>query len=87
MRGMIRVAVGVSSLAAVALNGTPAEAACSRVSATGFGIAKEMAMEMAKMNLELAVSASGQKARGRVHYKCTGPMLLAECKASRRACA
>jgi hypothetical protein len=86
MRGMLRMAVGVASLAAVALIGTQAEAKCARTSAYGLGVAKEMAMEMAKMNLDLAISLSGQKAKGRVHYKCTGPMLLSECKASRRAC-
>lgn len=86
MRGLLRVALGVSSLAAVALIGTQAEAKCSRMSATGFGIAKEMAMEMAKMNLDVAISTAGQKAKGRVDYKCSGPVLLAECKASRRAC-
>jgi hypothetical protein len=86
MRGLLRVALGASALAAAALIGTQAEAKCTRVSATGFGIAKEMAMEMAKMNLEMAVSLSGQKAKGRTAYKCTGPMLLSECKATRRAC-
>ncbi len=86
MPGMFRVALGAVALAAIALTATPAEAKCSRASATGFGLAKDMAMEMAKMNLDAAIMASGQKARGRVSYKCTGPMLMAECSASRRAC-
>jgi hypothetical protein len=83
---MVRVALGVTSLAAVALIGTQAEAKCARASAYGLGVGKEMALEMAKMNLELAISLSGQKAKGRVHHKCSGPELLSECKASRRAC-
>jgi hypothetical protein len=83
---MVRVALGVASLAAVSLMGTQAEAKCAQMSAYGMGVAKEMATEMAKMNLELAISLSGQKAKGRVNVKCTGPMLLSECKASRRAC-
>jgi hypothetical protein len=86
MRGLLRMALGVCSLAAVALIGTQAEAKCARTSAAGFGIAKELAMEMAKMNLEIAISTAGQKARGKVGYKCTGPMLLSECTASQRAC-
>jgi hypothetical protein len=86
MRGIFRAALGVSALAAVALVGTQAQAKCARVSAEGFGVAKELAMEMAKMNLEIAISMSGQKARGRLHSRCTGPMLLSECKVSRRAC-
>jgi len=86
MRGMLRVTLGVASLAAVALIGTQAEAKCTRMSAYGLGVAKEMAKELAKMNLDLAISLAGRKARGRVHYRCTGPELLSECKASRRAC-
>jgi len=86
MRGMVRVALVASALAAVALVGTQAQAKCGRVNAEGFGVAKELAMEMAKMNLEIAISLSGQKARGPVHSRCTGPMLLSECKVSRRAC-
>jgi hypothetical protein len=46
-----------------------------------------MAMEMAKVNLDVAISTAGQKAKGRVDVRCSGPMLLAECKATRRACA
>jgi hypothetical protein len=42
-----------------------------------------MAREMAKMNLDAAITAAGQKPRGRVHYRCSGPF---ECSAARRAC-
>jgi hypothetical protein len=44
-----------------------------------------MAREMAKMNLDMAVSVKGEKAHGKVHYKCTGD-LFAECHARRRVC-
>lgn len=86
MRGLVRVGLGVAALAAATLIGTQAEAKCARMSASGFGVAKELAMEMAKMNLEIAISTSGQKAKGKTDYKCTGPVLLSECTASRRAC-
>ena len=86
MRGMPQAALAAASLAAIALGGAQAEAKCSQVSAMGFGVAREIAMEMAKANLDAAITAAGQKGRGRVDYKCSGPALLAECKASRRAC-
>jgi hypothetical protein len=86
MRALFRVAVGACALVGVVLAGMQAEAACSRASATGFGLAKEMAMEMAKMNLDAAIAAKGQKASGRTSYKCSGPMLMSECTATRRAC-
>lgn len=87
MRGFIRVGLGVAALAAIALAGTQAEAKCARTSASGFGVAKELAKEMAKMNLEIAISTAGQKAKGRIGYKCTGPpVLLSECTASQLAC-
>jgi hypothetical protein len=86
MRMLSRLAIGACALAAMTLVvGTPAEARCSRASAMGFGVTQAMAMDFARMNLDAGIAAKGQKARGRVHYKCTGP-LLSECRASRRAC-
>ena len=83
---MFRVALGACALVGVVLACTEAEAACARASAIGFGLAKEMAMAMAKMDLDAAIAAKGQKARGRTSYKCSGPMLMSECMATRRAC-
>jgi hypothetical protein len=40
---MFRVALGACALVGVVLAGTEAAAACARASATGFGLAKEMA--------------------------------------------
>jgi hypothetical protein len=56
-----------------------------RASAMGVGLYKEMAMDMAKMNLESGLAMKGQKIRGKVSYHCTGPM-NAECRARARAC-
>ena len=86
MRGFHCAALAATSIAVAALSATGAQAKCERMSATGFGVAKEMAMEMAKMNLDMAITSAGQKSRGRTDYKCSGPVLMAECKASRRAC-
>jgi len=84
MNRMYGLVLGGCALGALVLvSATPAEARCSRVTASGVGLGKAMAMEMAKMNLDNATK--GQKARGRVHYACTMP-IVTECKASRRVC-
>jgi hypothetical protein len=65
-----------------------AEARCSRVTAQGEGLTKELAQDMAKMNLEFAVVSKGAKSAGKVSYKCgaPGPLSLTSCKAMQRAC-
>jgi hypothetical protein len=82
----LRMALGGCAFAVFALAaGTQADAKCWRVSASGVGLTKELAMEFAKMNLDSSIAAKGAKAKGKTHYKCTGPF-FAECTARRRAC-
>lgn len=86
MQRMFRIAAGAAAIGAmVLLGGTPADAKCTRVRATGFGLGPEMAKEFAKMNLDIEIAAKGLKARGKTHYRCSGPV-QGECTASRRAC-
>jgi lauroyl/myristoyl acyltransferase len=86
MQKLMQVALGVGALLGLALaTSAPAAAKCTRAHATGAGITQDMAREMAKMNLDMAVSVKGEKAHGKVHYKCTGD-LFAECHARRRVC-
>jgi hypothetical protein len=68
--------------------GTDAQARCSRVSAQGQGLTKELARDMAKMNLDMAVAVKGAKSTGAVAYKCGAPgmLMLTSCTAQRRAC-
>ena len=85
MKTTVRI-LGACTIAAFALvAGTPAQAKCTMASATGGGLGPEMAKEMAKMNLDMAIAAKGAKARGKVSYKCGMPF-LSECTATRRAC-
>lgn len=89
MRTVFKFAIITCAAGAVALLAAPgAEAACNRVSAKGEGLTKELAQGMAKMNLELAVMAKGQKASGRVAYKCGSPgtLMLTSCTAKQKAC-
>jgi hypothetical protein len=84
MKATFRITLGACAVAAVALMAAaPADARCSRASAMGFGLGPEMSKNMAKMNLDAGIAAKGQKAKGKIAYKCSGPF---ECKASRRAC-
>jgi hypothetical protein len=86
MTRMSRIGLGAAAIALMAIaGGTPADARCSRVSASGLGLGPEIAKEMAKMNLDTSIAAKGMKARGRTHYRCTGPF-MSECTATRRAC-
>lgn len=86
MHRMFRIAAGAVAIGAVVLlSGTPADARCARVKATGFGLGPEIAKEFAAMNLEFAIAAKGLKAKGRTHFRCNGP-IQGECTASRRAC-
>ena len=89
MKTAIKLVVGACAAGALALLVAPnAEAACSRVSAQGEGLTKELAQEMAKMNLEFAAMSKGAKGSGRVAMKCgaPGPLLLTSCTAKQRAC-
>ncbi|MBX9591347.1 MAG: hypothetical protein K2X43_18825 [Hyphomonadaceae bacterium] len=86
---MRRFVVGVCAAAGFAVAaGADAQAACSRVSVKGEGVTKEIAREMAKINLDFAVSSKGAKAAGPVAYKCGAPgvLLLTSCTAKQRAC-
>lgn len=69
-------------------SGTAAEARCNRVVAKGEGLTKEIARDMAKMNLQFAVASKGAKASGPVAYRCgtSGPMKFNSCTARQRAC-
>jgi hypothetical protein len=89
MKTAFKFAIAACAAAGVALVAVPsADAACNRVSAKGEGLTKELAQEMAKMNLEFAVASKGQKASGRVAMKCGSPgtMMLTACTARQRAC-
>jgi hypothetical protein len=86
---MHRLVVGAFAVAGFALVAGPAaQAACGRVSAQGEGLTKEIAQEVAKMNLEFAVVAKGAKAAGKAALKCgaPGPLLMTSCTAKQRAC-
>lgn len=89
MKTAFKLIVAACAAGAVALVTVPnAEAACTRVSAAGEGLTKELATEMAKMNLEFALMSKGAKASGRVAMKCgsPGPLLLTSCTAKQKAC-
>lgn len=86
MKKSVRIALGACAVVAFAFAaGTQAQAKCTKASATGGGLGPEMAREMAKMNLDMAIAAKSMKARGKVSYKCSMPF-MSECVASRRAC-
>jgi hypothetical protein len=86
MKRMLGIALGGCALAALVLfAAAPAEAKCGKASASGVGLGPEMAKEMAKMNLAASLEAKKMKARGKVAYSCSGP-LMSECRATRRAC-
>jgi len=86
MKKTLRVALGICALAGFAAV-DDAWAACSRVSAQGEGLTKELATEMAKINLSFSISAKNAKATGPVRVSCApGMMILTACKAQQRAC-
>jgi len=86
MKRILLAALGGCAVAAfLLLTGAPADAKCSRVTATGVGLGEMMAKDMAKMNLDAGIADKKMKGKGKVVYKCTGP-LLGECKATQRAC-
>lgn len=87
MKRKLWLAAGACALAALVGAGS-AQAACSRVSASGEGLTKELATEMAKINLDFAVMSKGAKASGPVSAaKCSpGTLMLTKCSVRRRAC-
>lgn len=89
MKTSFRLIVGACAVAGFALvAGTDVQAACSRVSAKGEALTKEIATEMAKVNLGFAIAAKGAKAAGKASYTCgaPGPLLWTSCTAKQRAC-
>jgi len=89
MKGMTRLALGALAVAAFGVVATSdVQAACSRVSAQGEGLTKELAAEMAKINLDFAIMTKGTKAAGPVQTSCgaPGPLLLTTCTAKQKAC-
>jgi hypothetical protein len=84
--GLIAGACAIAGFALVAV--TDVQAACMRVSAQGEAVTKELARDMAKVNLDFAVAAKGAKAAGKVDYRCgaPGPLLWTSCTAKQRAC-
>lgn len=89
MKSMRRLAVGVCALAGFAAMAViDVQAACTRVSAQGEALTKELATEMAKINLEFTVAAKGAKSAGPVQTKCGAPgmLLMTSCTAKQRAC-
>jgi hypothetical protein len=84
---LVQVGIGAFAVAALALAwGTQAQAGmCKRYSATAVGIPSDVAKGLAKVALDVEITAAGATAKGKTHYKCTDPV-LAECRASQFAC-
>jgi hypothetical protein len=86
MKTILRIAISacfIAGLFAVA----EARSRCSRVSAQGEGLTKELATEMAKINLGFSIAAKNAKASGRIHVRCSpGMLMLTSCTARQRAC-
>jgi hypothetical protein len=83
------VIAGACALAGfVAVASHEASAACSRVTAPGEGVTKELATEMAKINLNFAIATKNAKGSGAVKVTCgaPGPLAWTACKAQQRAC-
>jgi hypothetical protein len=86
MKRLLGIALGGCALAALVMfTAAPVEAKCGKATASGVGLGPDMAKEMAKANLTMGLEAKKMKGKGKVSYKCSGP-LMAECKASQRAC-
>jgi hypothetical protein len=88
MKSMLRMALGAFALAGFAVVAiSDVQAACSRVSAQGEGLTKELATEMAKINLDFAIMTKGAKGSGAVRTTCApGMMMLTACTSKQRAC-
>jgi hypothetical protein len=84
-----RMIAGACALAGfVAMASHDASAACSRVTAQGEAITKELATEMAKINLNFAIASKNAKGKGAVKVTCgaPGPLAWTSCKAQQSAC-
>jgi hypothetical protein len=88
MKSLLRMSLGATAVAGFAfLAVTDVQAACMRVSAQGEGLTKELATEMAKINLDFAIMLKGAKGSGAVRTTCTpGVLMLTSCTAKQRAC-
>jgi len=88
MKSMLRMTLGVCAIAGFALAAvTDVQAACTRVSAQGEGLTKELATEMAKINLDFTIAMKGAKGAGPVQTKCgPGMLMLTACTSKQRAC-
>lgn len=89
MKSFLRMTLGVAAVAGFALVSVPhVQAACSRVSAQGEAITKELATEMAKINLDFAIMIKGAKGSGPVRTTCgePGPLMFTSCTAKQKAC-
>lgn len=86
MKGMLRAGVALCALVGVVAT-AEAKAKCYAVRAQGEGLTKELATEMAKINLNFSIAAKGTKATGPVRVSCSpGAMVLTSCVAQQRAC-
>jgi hypothetical protein len=84
-----RMIAGACALAGfVGMASHDASAACSRVTAQGEAVTKELATEMAKINLNFAIATKSAKGSGAVKVSCgaPGPLAWTSCKAQQRAC-
>jgi hypothetical protein len=82
---MALAALAIAGIGVVAAS--EAQAACMRISAQGEGLTKELATEMAKINLDFAIMLKGAKSSGQVRTTCApGVLMLTTCTAKQRAC-
>lgn len=89
MKRMMHWALGAVAVAALGVVAAgDAQAACSRVSAKGEALTKELASGVARMNLDFAIMTKGAKASGPVQTTCgaPGPLMLTTCTAKQKAC-
>lgn len=82
---MIRIAI-LAAAAAFAMTSTAQAGKCVVTTATGIGATKEIAENIAKNQLASAISASGNKAKGKVSVKSEGAFPVVTAKASQRNC-
>ncbi len=88
MKSVFRIAACVAVLMAGVSLAEAAQGKCSRVQAQGEGITKELATEVAKMNLNFSIATKGSKATGAAKVTCgaPGPLMWTSCVAQQRAC-
>jgi hypothetical protein len=88
MWSKLRMALGALAIAGFGVAAaSDAQAACMRISAQGEGLTKELATEIAKINLDFAIMLKGAKGSGPVRTTCApGILMLTACTAKQRAC-